>query len=218
MTVIAAEADDSPARLAAKTAAQRSRPGSALDPYFYRSQRVYRRELDEILFKSWLYAGHVSQVPNVGDHFVFDLGEDSIIVVRDGDGEIHALASVCRHRGSRICSEQQGSSQALVCPYHGCGPIRRVCNARPVTAPSASTASGCCEGAEREPIVTFGQRGNASADLQNRFCRACHEDYGRSRWAGSAHERGDVACADCHRTQSPVDGVRTRTGQVERCP
>ena len=119
MTTIAAEVDDSPARLAAKTAAQQSRPGWALDPYFYRSQRVYRRELDEILFKSWLYAGHVSQIPDVGDYFLFDLGEDSIIVVRDGDGEIHALANVCRHRGSRICSEPEGSSQAFVCPYHG---------------------------------------------------------------------------------------------------
>ena len=73
------------------------------------------------------------------------------------------------------------------------------------------------EGAEREPIVNFGQRGNASADLQNHFCLACHEDYGRSRWAGSAHEQGDVACADCHRIHTPVDEVRTRTGQADRC-
>ena len=73
------------------------------------------------------------------------------------------------------------------------------------------------EGAEREPIVNFGQRGNVSADLQNHFCLACHEDYGRSRWAGSAHEQADVACADCHRIHNPVDEVRTQTGQSERC-
>ena len=42
------------------------------------------------------------------------------------------------------------------------------------------------EGAEREPIVNFGSLGNASADLQNHFCLACHEDYGRARWASSA--------------------------------
>ncbi|MYA15922.1 MAG: aromatic ring-hydroxylating dioxygenase subunit alpha [Gammaproteobacteria bacterium] len=119
MTVIAAELDESPALLAANAAAQRSRHGFALAPYFYRSQRVYRKELDEVLFKSWLYAGHVSQVRAVGDYFLFELGEDSIIVVRDGDGEIQALANVCRHRGSRICADPEGTCQAFVCPYHG---------------------------------------------------------------------------------------------------
>ncbi|MCY3621907.1 MAG: aromatic ring-hydroxylating dioxygenase subunit alpha [Gammaproteobacteria bacterium] len=111
--------DDSPTRLAEETSAQRSRPGFAMGTYFYRSPRAYRRELDEILFKSWLYAGHVSQVANVGDYFLFDLAEDSIVVVRGGDGQIRALMNVCRHRGSRICSDPEGSCQAFVCPYHG---------------------------------------------------------------------------------------------------
>lgn len=116
---MAIEVDDSPARLAEETAAQRSRRGFAMDPYFYRSPRVYRKELDEILFRSWLYAGHVSQIADVGDYFLFDLGEDSIVVVRGTDGEIRALMNICRHRGSRYCSEPEGSCQAFVCPYHG---------------------------------------------------------------------------------------------------
>ena len=73
------------------------------------------------------------------------------------------------------------------------------------------------DGAQREPIVNFGSRANASADLQNHFCLECHADYGRTRWAGSAHEQGDVACADCHRMHSPSDPVRTRAEQAERC-
>ncbi len=119
MTIIATEIEDSRARLAGKTAAQRLRRGFALDAYFYRSQVVYRRELDEILFASWLYAGHVSQVANPGDYFTYDLGEDSIVVVRDGEGGIHALMNVCRHRGARFCGGPQGSRKTFVCPYHG---------------------------------------------------------------------------------------------------
>ncbi len=119
MTAVATEVDDSQARLAEETAVQRSRPGFAMAPYFYRSARVYAKELDEILFKGWLYAGHVSQVADVGDYFVFDLGDDSVVVVRGGDGEIHALANVCRHRGSRVCTDSVGSCKAFVCPYHG---------------------------------------------------------------------------------------------------
>ena len=119
MTLIATEINDTPARLAEKTAAQRRKPGFAVDAYFYRSQLVYRTELEEILFKSWLYAGHASQVPNTGDYFTYDLGEDSIVVVRDGGGEIHALMNVCRHRGARFCEGPEGSRKTFVCPYHG---------------------------------------------------------------------------------------------------
>ena len=67
MTLIAADMEDSAERLAERVAAQRTKPGFALDAYFYRSPRVYRKELDEILYKSWLYAGHVSQIPNPGE-------------------------------------------------------------------------------------------------------------------------------------------------------
>ena len=119
MNLITTEVNDSPTRLAEETAAQRLRPGFAMNGYFYRSPLVYRKELDEILYKSWLYAGHVSQVAKPGDYFLFDLAEESIVVVRDGDGQIHALMNVCRHRGSRFCEGPHGSAKTFVCPYHG---------------------------------------------------------------------------------------------------
>ena len=119
MRLIATEIDDSPARLAGQAAAQRLRPGFAMDAYFYRSQVVYRKELDEILYKSWLYAGHVSQIAKPGDYFTYDLGEDSIVVVRDSEKAVHALMNVCRHRGARVCEGPEGSCRTFVCPYHG---------------------------------------------------------------------------------------------------
>ena len=119
MRLIATETDDSPARLAGQAAAQRLRPGFAMDAYFYRSQVVYRKELDEILYKSWLYAGHVSQIAKPGDYFTYDLGEDSIVVVRDSEKAVHALMNVCRHRGARVCEGPEGSCRTFVCPYHG---------------------------------------------------------------------------------------------------
>ncbi len=119
MRLIATEINDSPARLAGQAAAQRLRPGFAMDAYFYRSQVVYRKELDEILYKSWLYAGHVSQIAKPGDYFTYDLGEDSIVVVRDSEKAVHALMNVCRHRGARVCEGPEGSCRTFVCPYHG---------------------------------------------------------------------------------------------------
>ena len=73
------------------------------------------------------------------------------------------------------------------------------------------------DGVEREPILNFGKRGNAEASLQNGLCLQCHRTYERARWSGSAHERADMACADCHRIHAETDAVRTMAGQNETC-
>ena len=119
MKFIATDIEDSPNRLDANVASQKSRPGFAMENYFYRSHVTYARELDRIFYKSWLYAGHVSQVPSEGDYFLYEIGEDSIIVSRSADGEIHASMNICRHRGARVCDELQGNRKTFVCPYHG---------------------------------------------------------------------------------------------------
>ena len=110
---------DSPARLAGMLNAQDTKPGLAMDPYFYRSHVTYQTELTDIIFKSWLYAGHISELQRNGDYFLFDIGEDSVIVCRDNKGQIRAHHNICRHRGARVCEQARGNRKAFVCPYHG---------------------------------------------------------------------------------------------------
>jgi Rieske 2Fe-2S family protein len=43
---------------------------------------------------------------------------DSVIIVRGDDGQVNALHHVCRHRGSVICQEAEGSLKRFICPYH----------------------------------------------------------------------------------------------------
>jgi Rieske 2Fe-2S family protein len=119
MKLIATKIDDSAEQLAEQVTAQLAKPGFAMDPYFYRSHLVFEKELDEMLYKSWLYAAHVSQLPEPGDYVLFDLGEDSIIICRDEQGDIHALMNICRHRGARVCEKASGNRKTFVCPYHG---------------------------------------------------------------------------------------------------
>ncbi len=92
--------------------------GHALPREFYTSQDIYYYDIVQVWNRNWLWAGHVSQIPNPGDYFLFDYGPESIIVVRDRDGDIRAHLNVCRHRGSRVCTEQSGNARVLVCPYH----------------------------------------------------------------------------------------------------
>ena len=119
MKFIATDVTDSPAKLAEMVTEQLKKPGFAIDPYFYRSHVTYQWELEQVIYKSWIYAGHVSQIPNKGDYFLFEIGEDSIIVSRDGNGIVCALHNICRHRGARVCEEKIGNSKSFVCPYHG---------------------------------------------------------------------------------------------------
>ena len=72
-------------------------------------------------------------------------------------------------------------------------------------------------GAQREPMLNFGPSANAGAGLQNGLCLACHANYERSHWAGSAHEAAGLACADCHVIHDAVDPVRMRSGQADAC-
>jgi Rieske 2Fe-2S family protein len=93
-------------------------PGYGLPRDFYASELVYRVELDRIWRRGWLFAGHTCELPNPGDYFTLAVDADSLIVIRDDDGQIHALWNVCRHRGTQICTESQGRAGRLVCPYH----------------------------------------------------------------------------------------------------
>ena len=94
------------------------KPGMALPRDFYTSQAIYDHDIATYWNQSWIWVGHISQVPEPGDYFLFDYGPESIIVVRDREGEVRAHLNVCRHRGSRVCIEQQGKARVFVCPYH----------------------------------------------------------------------------------------------------
>ena len=89
-----------------------------MEQAFYCDPDIYQLELDEIFLKSWQYVGHVSEISNSGDYFLFDYANESVIVIRDKDDKIHALLNVCRHRGSRVCLEARGDTKRLICRYH----------------------------------------------------------------------------------------------------
>ena len=104
-------------RLAGLIAGQRH--GYTLDQAFYADPEIYRRDIERVFMRNWLYVGHASQIPEAGDFFRFEIAEESVIVVRGKDREIRALVNVCRHRGSRVCWEARGRAKTFVCPYHG---------------------------------------------------------------------------------------------------
>lgn len=93
-------------------------PGRSLERAFYTSPDIYAADMDRIWAQSWIWAGHISQIPHPGDFRLFSFGAESVILVRDRGGAVRAHLNVCRHRGSRVCVEPQGRATVFSCPYH----------------------------------------------------------------------------------------------------
>ena len=102
-----------------KAEAARHRPGYALPAAFYTDPEIYELELERVVWRNWILAGHVSEFREAGDFKTLAVARESALIVRGEDGELRAFANVCRHRGSRVCLERAGRTRRFVCPYHG---------------------------------------------------------------------------------------------------
>jgi Rieske 2Fe-2S family protein len=95
------------------------KPGYSLDQRFYTDPDIYELEIERIINRNWILAGHASQLPEPGDFKVLNVARESAIIVRGTDGELKGFANVCRHRGSLVCLDADGHTDKFMCPYHG---------------------------------------------------------------------------------------------------
>ncbi|HMK86838.1 MAG TPA: aromatic ring-hydroxylating dioxygenase subunit alpha [Steroidobacteraceae bacterium] len=92
----------------------------ALPAWVYNHPELTRLEIERVLRPSWQIVCHVNSIPRAGDFETFDLGPDSVFVLRDKDGSVRAFHNVCRHRGARILDGAGNCPGATItCPYHG---------------------------------------------------------------------------------------------------
>ncbi|MCW2546779.1 MAG: bedC1, partial [Mycobacterium sp.] len=75
-----------------------------LPPESYFSDDIFGLERNEIFLQEWLCVGRADQIPNSGDYFTVTLLGEPLIVVRQSDGSVKVLSSICRHRGMIITS------------------------------------------------------------------------------------------------------------------
>jgi len=85
----------------------------------YTSAEFAQREWDGMWTKIWLMAGRESEAPNPGDYFTYEIGADSILVIRQPDGSLAARHNVCMHRGNRLREPGRGHASKFACLFHG---------------------------------------------------------------------------------------------------
>jgi len=92
---------------------------STLPGHYYTTPEIFYQETQRIFYNHWLCVGRSEQIPEVGDYFLAQIGEENLIVLRDSQGTARAFFNVCRHRGTRLCTQAQGHLvETIQCPYH----------------------------------------------------------------------------------------------------
>ncbi|WP_126979184.1 aromatic ring-hydroxylating oxygenase subunit alpha [Frigidibacter oleivorans] len=90
---------------------------TAMPASVYTSAEFLALEQSHVFAKSWVCAGRAEALKGRGDYMTLQIAGESIIVLRDGDGELRAMSNVCRHRMSLLL-EGRGTVRVITCPYH----------------------------------------------------------------------------------------------------
>ena len=98
----------------------RPRLQPSLPAKLYSDPAVYQQELTKIWYQQWIYAGRVDDLSRPGDYMLTTIGNQTIIITLNREGQIRAFYNTCRHRGAELCQAQQGHFKQgrITCPYH----------------------------------------------------------------------------------------------------
>jgi Rieske 2Fe-2S family protein len=85
----------------------------------YCEPAYFEREAAAIFEREWFYVGRSEMLDGPGDYRVVDIAGESVVMIRDQSGALHAHLNFCRHRGSRLLCGEGTVRGAIRCPYHG---------------------------------------------------------------------------------------------------
>jgi len=72
----------------------------------------------QIFWKSWVFAGHVSELRKPGDFITAEFAGQRLFVIRSADGQLKSFFNVCQHRGHSLLRGKGTARTPIVCPYH----------------------------------------------------------------------------------------------------
>ena len=93
---------------------------ASLPAHYYFDRAHHEREMAALWLHQWLYVCRTDAISEPGQFLTYRIASQSILIVRDKDGELRAFHNTCRHRGSILCDAAHGrfKSKLITCPYH----------------------------------------------------------------------------------------------------
>ena len=87
---------------------------------YYTDPGHFALEMERIYCRMWVCAGRAEQLAQPGRYFLRQLGNASVVVLRNDENRLAAFHNVCRHRGTRLCTQDEGQLPSRIqCGYHG---------------------------------------------------------------------------------------------------
>lgn len=127
-------------------------------------------------------------------------GADTCLGCHDDESATYSAAAIFKgrhaHRGDKRSPFGAGGLQCEAC--HGPG----AAHARNKKAASINSLRA-------DPSRTAEQR--------NQPCLGCHQSTSRIGWHAGAHERGGVACSDCHKVHQERDPMLVKASEADVC-
>ena len=84
----------------------------------YTSQDFFDLKVEKVWKKTWQMACREEEIPEIGDHVLYEIAGMALIVVRVSETEIKAHHNTCLHRG-RALRDEDGRVSSFRCPFHG---------------------------------------------------------------------------------------------------
>lgn len=103
--------------VAAGIIAKDGRPHSVIKES-YSSPDYLAREYGRLWPRVWQVACREEELAEIGDYITYDLGNESVIVLRSAPNQLRAFHNVCLHRGRRL-TEGSGNIDTIRCAFHG---------------------------------------------------------------------------------------------------
>jgi nitrite reductase/ring-hydroxylating ferredoxin subunit len=85
----------------------------------FASGEVYRKELNSVFSRTWLFVAPENWLTRNGDFFRSRMGADEVVVWRGSDGKLRVFDNICVSSGHVLFSMSRGCSETVTCSCHG---------------------------------------------------------------------------------------------------
>src|SRR2546425_11727104 len=83
----------------------------------YTDPSIFAQELERIWYRTWVYVGHTSEVPQPNDYVLKSIGPQPVIMTRDRRGEGHPPVNPRAPPADLGCGAARGAPGAVRWPH-----------------------------------------------------------------------------------------------------
>jgi TetR/AcrR family transcriptional regulator, transcriptional repressor of bet genes len=86
--------------------------------WVYGNERIFALERERLFQPAWIVVGHEAQIAHPGAFLTADIGEERVLLVRNGAGALQALRNSCPESPHSLVAADSGQFESIECQQH----------------------------------------------------------------------------------------------------